>query len=56
MQGPDRPHEQDTPEAAWNSSKEEEHKSMQIALTPEELCAMAQSREQLNARVIRGVV
>jgi hypothetical protein len=56
MQGPDKPHEHDTPEAAWNSPKEEEHKRMQIALTPEELCAMAQSREKLNARVGLGVV
>jgi hypothetical protein len=28
---------------------------MQITLTADELCAMAQSREQLNARLIRGV-
>jgi hypothetical protein len=55
MQGPDKPYEHDTPEAAWNSPKEEEHKSMQIALTPEELCALAQSREKLNARVLLGV-
>jgi len=34
----------------------EEERSMRIAPTPEELCAMAQSREKLNARVIRGVV
>jgi len=55
MQEPDEPREHDTPEAAWKSRKEEEHKSMQIALTPEELCALAQSREKLNARVVRGV-
>jgi hypothetical protein len=29
---------------------------MQIILTPDELCTMAQSREKLNARVVRGVV
>ena len=56
MQEPDEPREHDTPEVAWKSQKGEEHKSMQIALTPEELCALAQSREKLNARVGRGVV
>jgi len=56
MQEPNEPREHDTPEAAWKSRKEEGHKSMQIALTPEELCALAQSREKLNARVVRGVV
>lgn len=56
MQEPNEPCEHDTPEAAWKSRKEEEHKSMQIALTPEELYALAQSRERLNARVGRGVV
>ena len=56
MQKPNEPREHDTPEAAWKSRKEEEHKSMQIALRPEELCAMAQSREKLNVRVTRGVV
>lgn len=56
MREPNEPREHDTPEAAWKSRKEEEHKSMQIALTPAELCALAQSREKLNARVGRGVV
>jgi hypothetical protein len=55
MREPDEPSEQDTPEAAWKSRKEEEHKSMQIVLTPEELSTLAQSREKLNARVGRGV-
>jgi hypothetical protein len=50
------PRKPDTPEAAWKSRGEEEQRSMQIAPTPEELCAMAQSRKKLNARVIRGVV
>jgi len=50
------PRKTDTPEAAWKSREEEEQRSMQIAPTSEELCAMAQSREKLNARVIRGVV
>ena len=56
MQEPNEPREHDTPEAAWKSRKEEEHNTMQIALTPEELCALAQSREKLNARVVRGVI
>jgi len=56
MQEPDSPHEHDTPEDAWKSPKEEEHKTMQIALTPEELCALAQSREKLSARLGRAVV
>jgi hypothetical protein len=55
MQGPDKPHEPDTPEAAWKSQGEEQQR-MHIVLTPGELCAMAQSREKLNARVGRGVV
>jgi len=50
------PREPDTPEAVWKSRQEEEYKNMLIALTPEELYAMAQSREKLNARVIRSVV
>jgi len=45
-----------TPEAAWKSQGEEQQTSMHIVLTPDELCAMAQSREKLNTRVIRGVV
>lgn len=48
--------EPNTPEAAWKSQGEEQQTSMHIALTPDELCAMAQSREKLNTRVIRGVV
>jgi hypothetical protein len=56
MPEPEEPREPDTPEAAWKSQGEEQQRSMQIALTPEELCALAQSREKLDARVIRGVV
>ncbi len=56
MQEPEEPREPDTPEAAWRSQGEEQLRSMQRALTTDELCAMAQSREKLNARVIRGVV
>jgi hypothetical protein len=56
MPEPKEPLEPDTPEAAWRSQAEERQRSMQITLTPDELCAMARSREKLNARVIRGVV
>jgi hypothetical protein len=56
MPDPKKPPAPDTPEAAWISQAEEQQQSMQIELTADELCAMAQSRENLNARVIRGVV
>jgi len=56
MPEPEESREPDTPEAAWRSPAEEQQRSMQMALTPGELCAMAQSREKLNARVRRGVV
>jgi hypothetical protein len=56
MPEPDEPRASDTPEAAWRSQTEEQQPSMQIALTPDELCAMARSREKLNARVIKAVV
>jgi hypothetical protein len=56
MSEPKEPREPDTPEAAWKSQGEEQQRSMHIVLTPEELCAIARSREKLNARVIRGVV
>jgi hypothetical protein len=56
MPGPDEPRESDTPQAVWRSQAEEQQPSMQIALTADELCAMAQSREKLNARVSRTVV
>jgi hypothetical protein len=55
MPEPEEPREPDTPEAAWRSQGEEQPQSMQIARTPEELCAMAQSQEKLNARLILGV-
>jgi hypothetical protein len=49
--------EPDTPENAWRSqTTEEKQPSMQIAITPGELCAMARSREKLNAYVSRAVV
>ena len=51
----EEPREPDTAETAWRSQAEEQHRKMQIALTPGELCAMAQAREKLNARVTRGV-
>jgi hypothetical protein len=56
MSEPNGPRELDTPEAAWKSQGEEQQGSMHIILTPEELCAMVQSREKLNARVMAGVV
>jgi hypothetical protein len=56
MPNPDEPRESDTPQAVWRSQAEEQQPSMQIALTPDELCVMARSREKLNARVIRAVV
>ena len=56
MPEPKEPGEPDAPEAAWRSQAEEQERSMQMALTPDELCAMAQSREKLNSRVVRGVV
>jgi hypothetical protein len=55
MPEPEERREADTPEAAWRSQGEDQQRGMHIVLTPEELCAMAQSREKLNARVIRGV-
>jgi hypothetical protein len=45
----------DTPENVWRSQTEEKQLSMQIALTPEKLCAMARSREKLNAYVTRAM-
>jgi len=56
MPEPFEPRESDTPEAAWKSQAEEQQPSMQFALTPDELCAMARSREKFNARVIGTVV
>jgi len=56
MSEPEQPREPDTPEAAWKAESEEQQRSMQITMTPGELCAMAQSREKLNARLTRGVI
>jgi hypothetical protein len=56
MPEPNEPRESDTPEGAWRSQGEEQQPTMQIAFTPEQLCAMAQKREKLNTRVIVGVV
>jgi RNA polymerase sigma-70 factor (ECF subfamily) len=55
MPEPEEPREPDTPVTAWRSQAGEQQQSMQVALTPGELCAMAQAREKLNARVIRAV-
>jgi multisubunit Na+/H+ antiporter MnhB subunit len=51
----EEPFDADSPETAWKSDTKEQERSMQISLTPDELCAMARSRERLNARVIAGV-
>jgi hypothetical protein len=48
--------EPDTPENVWRSQTEEKQPSMQIGLTPEKLCAMARSREKLNAYVSRALL
>jgi hypothetical protein len=56
MPEPEEPREPDALETEWKSQTEEEQGSMQIALTPDRLCAMARSREKLNARVIGTVV
>lgn len=56
MLEPKEPREPDTPEAAWRSQADEQQQSMQITMTPDELCAMAQSRARLNSRVVRAVV
>ena len=55
MSEPKEPREPDTLEAAWKSQGTEQQR-MHVVLTPEELCAMAQSRKKLNARVGLGVV
>jgi hypothetical protein len=56
MPEPEEPREPETPEADWKSQGEEQQGSMHIVMTPEEPCAMAQSREKLNARLFRGVL
>jgi hypothetical protein len=55
MPGPEEPWKSNAPEAAWKSQGEEPQRNMPIAPTPDELCAMAQSREKLNTRLIGGV-
>jgi hypothetical protein len=44
-------HERNAIEAAWKSQEEEEQSNMRIALTADELCALARSREKLNTRL-----
>lgn len=56
MPEPEEPRQPDPFEAAWKSQGEAQQPGMRIALTPDQLCAMARSREKLNARLIRGVV
>jgi hypothetical protein len=48
--------EADTPRIVWKPQTEEKQRGMQIAPTTDELCAMARSREKLNALVITSVV
>jgi hypothetical protein len=55
MSETEEPGEIRTPESAW-LSLEKEQGSMQIALTPDKLCAMARSREKLNTYLIPAVV
>lgn len=55
MPEPEEPREPDTPEAAWRSQEEERRPIMPIAPAPEELCAMAQARERLNASISLGM-
>ena len=55
MSESEKPHEIQTPESVW-LSLEKEQGSMQIALTPDKLSAMARSREKLNAYFIPAVV
>jgi hypothetical protein len=49
------PQEIRTPESVWLLLGEEQE-SMQIALTPDKLCAMARSREKLNRYLIPALV
>jgi hypothetical protein len=55
MPEPKEPTQPDPAQIAWKS-EEEQHGSMEIKLTPDQLCAMAQSREKLNARVMAAIV
>jgi hypothetical protein len=52
MREPD-PSESETPQTVWKKrgEEEEEQRTMQVRLTPDQLCAMARSREKLSARV-----
>ena len=47
--------ESEMPQTVWRAQGKEEQ-NMQVALTPDHLCAMARSREKLNARVSRAIV
>jgi hypothetical protein len=42
--------ESETPQAVWRKQGEEQ-RTMQVVFTPDQLCAMARSRERLTARV-----
>lgn len=51
----DEPREIPTAESVW-LSLEKEQENMQIALTPDKLCAMVRSREKLNRYLVPTVV
>jgi hypothetical protein len=55
MSEPEELRERNAIEAAWKSQEEEEQSNMRIALTADELCALARSREKLNARLTGAV-
>jgi hypothetical protein len=50
----EKPGEPDTPESVWKSQESEEP-TMQNTPTPDELCALSQSRERLNVLVFWAV-
>jgi hypothetical protein len=54
MSETENPRDVRTPEDAW-LSLEKEQGSMHIALTPDQLCAMAHSREKLNRWLVPAV-
>ncbi len=51
MPRPDEPREPDPPFYVWKQQSKEDQPDMQNVPTPDELCAMARSREKLNAGI-----
>jgi hypothetical protein len=51
MSEPEELRERNVIEATWKSQEEEQQFNMRIALTADELCALARSREKLNTLV-----